>query len=174
MTIINDLIAATANIGGNYFLLPVAGMEHPIKRERVYCYELYHQLRIALADRELVLTGEPDKKRHPAFDGERHPNPDLILHMPGSHAQNASVVEVECAPTLRHLNKDFGNLKQMQTKGYSELVLLLFAIEAVPWPLLIQAAELNEIPISSITVLLHRQAGQEATVERASQGSALQ
>jgi len=165
MTIVEALRAATANISDNYFLLPIAGMEYPLKRERVYCYELYHQLRLVLAQSDLVLTGEPDKKRHPAFDGERHPNPDLILHVPGSHKHNSSVVEVECEPKLHHLKKDLGNLKQMQTKGYGELVLLLFAIESVPWARLGRAAELNGFALSNIIVLLHKHAGAESTVE---------
>ena len=172
MAIVDALRVATANISSNYFLLPIAGMEHPIKRERAYCYELYHQLRIALAQTNLVLTGEPDKKRHPAFDRERHPNPDLILHLPGSHRHNASVVEVECDPTLRHLKKDLGNLKQMRTKGYGELVLLLFAVDTVPWSTLLRAASFNEFALANVTVLLHSQAGHGATVELNPAGAA--
>jgi len=33
---------ATAAIGREYFLLPIHGAD-PVYRERVYCYELYHQ-----------------------------------------------------------------------------------------------------------------------------------
>ena len=36
---------ATSGIEGNYFQLPIDGSEDPIYRERVYCYELYHQLK---------------------------------------------------------------------------------------------------------------------------------
>ena len=172
MAIVDALRVATASVSGSYFLLPVAGMEHPIKRERAYCYELYHQLRIALAESNLVLTGEPDKKRNPAFDGERHPNPDLILHRPGSHRHNASVVEVECDPTLRHLKKDLGNLKQMRAKGYGELVLLLFAVDTVPWQVIARAAAFNDFALSNITVLLHRRAGHAATIEHPPGGAA--
>ena len=167
MTIVDALRTATGHISSKYFLLRVAGMEYPIKRERAYCYELYHQLRLALAGTELVLTGEPDKKRHPAFEGERKPNPDFILHTPGSHRHNGSAVEVECTPTLSHLTKDLGTLKQMRSKGYQELVLLLFAVNRVPWLDLARAAEATGINLSDIAVLLHTAADQQATVEHA-------
>jgi hypothetical protein len=36
---------ATAAIGDEYFLLPIEGAD-PVNRERVYCYELYHQMRL--------------------------------------------------------------------------------------------------------------------------------
>ena len=36
---------STKNIESGYYQLPVAGKEDPIYRERVYCYELYHQIR---------------------------------------------------------------------------------------------------------------------------------
>ena len=36
---------ATAAIGRDYFLLPIHGAA-PVYRERVYCYELYHQMRL--------------------------------------------------------------------------------------------------------------------------------
>lgn len=48
-TFVKILRKATANIPPEYFQLPIAGREDPIYRERVYCYELYHQMRYALA-----------------------------------------------------------------------------------------------------------------------------
>ena len=39
---------AIALIEPQYFQLPVAQLEYPVYRERVYCYELYHRLREAL------------------------------------------------------------------------------------------------------------------------------
>ena len=91
MTIVEALVQATQAIGAPYFLLPVAGRDRPIKRERVYCYELFHQLRLALHDSQLTLTGEPDKRGHPDFPPI---NPDFILHTPGCHERNTAVVEV--------------------------------------------------------------------------------
>lgn len=56
---------ATAGIGQGYFHLNVDG-GNPIYRERVYCYELYHQMRLRWpADTEYCLNGEIDKAAHP-------------------------------------------------------------------------------------------------------------
>lgn len=88
---------ATRVIEEHYFQLPVAGAEAPIFRERVYCYELYHQLRCALPrDFPYVLNGEVDKGGHPILRDDLGPlKPDFIVHMPHSEVQNLVVVEVK-------------------------------------------------------------------------------
>ena len=164
MTMLEALEQATRAIGDSYFLLPIAHRDRPIKRERVYCYELFHQLRLALQGSHLTLTGEPDKRGHPDFPPI---NPDLILHLPGCHEENAAAVEVECRVDLEHLVKDLRNLKTMRDRGCSTLVLLLFANDAVPWPKLALAAREIDIDLKEIAVLLHRAAGQPATREYA-------
>ena len=162
MAMLAALEQATQAIGASYFLLPIAGRDRPIKRERVYCYELFHQLRVALRDLPLTLTGEPDKRGHPDFP---RINPDFILHTPGVHEENTAVVEVECRVGLKHLIKDLRNLKTMRDRGYRALVLLLFANNSVPWPKLTRAARAAGIDLGEITVFLHRAVGQAATRE---------
>ena len=162
MPILHALETASGAIGRGYFLLPVAGRDRPIKRERVYCYELYHQLRLALNGSRLTLSGEPDKRGHPDFPNI---NPDFILHSPGHHGDNSAVIEVECRLELRHITKDLRNLKAMSARGYTTLVLLLFAARTVPWQRLEQAAADAEIDLGEIVVLLHRAAGEPATRE---------
>src|SRR5262245_39939149 len=45
MNMLSNLLAlATADIDQEYFQLPIHG-GGPVYRERVYCYELYHQMR---------------------------------------------------------------------------------------------------------------------------------
>ncbi len=67
--------AATTAIGNDYMLLPIAGAPLPIYRERVYCYELYHQLRVEMdrnqerVDFPYSLGGEIDKRAHPVMRG---------------------------------------------------------------------------------------------------------
>ena len=66
------LRAATARVSPEFMLLPIAGFRNPvfIYRERVYCYELYHQLRIEMGDDlGFSLSGEVDKRRHPLIRG---------------------------------------------------------------------------------------------------------
>jgi hypothetical protein len=90
------LSEATAAIPAHYFQLPVADREDPIYRERVYCYELYHQLRMLLeADplfRSYALSGEVDKSGHPII---RLCVPDFVLHAPGNMRSNLVVMEVK-------------------------------------------------------------------------------
>lgn len=164
MPILRALTEATSKIGTEYFLLKVADRDRPIKRERVYCYELYHQLRIAIGDTPLTLTGEPDKRGHNDFT-DKQPNPDFIFHVPGHHENNTAIIEVECRLSLKHLIKDLNTLKLMKSKGYHTLVLLLFSARSVPWQRLVQAARVADINLGEVTVLLHRVAGQSATQE---------
>ena len=160
--ILQALETASRSISADYFLLPIAGRDRPIRRERVYCYELYHQLRLELRGSQLTLTGEPDKRGHPDFPGI---NPDFILHTPGHHADNTAAVEVECRLGKAHLVKDLRNLKVMRARGYRTAVLLLFSVNQVPWLRLIRAADEAEIALEDVVVMLHRAAGASATRE---------
>jgi len=163
--VIQALKTATSRVAERYFWLSVAGQGAPVKRERVYCYELYHQLRCLLpAGGALTLSAEPDKRGHPDFQG-RQPNPDLIFHEPGTHRSNQAVIEVECRPDRRHLRKDFETFRLLKDKGYREFVLLLFGVLGVPWQRLAQVAEEVGLPLEEVAVLLHQAPGQEATRE---------
>ena len=56
------LSKATANVGGMYFHLNIDGGDAPIFRERAYCYELYHQMRLLWPKMtEYFLNGEFNK-----------------------------------------------------------------------------------------------------------------
>ena len=92
------LASATKDVLPHYFDVPVAGQDGPIYRERVYCYELYHQLRLLLEKdeqlRRFVLAGEIDKSGHPII---RRFKPDFILHWPGEMEFNLVVMEVKPA-----------------------------------------------------------------------------
>lgn len=162
--ILDKIIKATEEISDNYFLLPVANRAKPIRRERVYCYELYHQLRKLIENLQLTLSAEPDKRGHPDFE-VKYPNPDFILHTPGIHEDNNTVIEVECRLDYKHIVKDLKNLKIMKRFGYQNLVLLLFSVDKVPWERLKRASIEAEIDLSEIDILFHRSAGQAATYE---------
>ncbi len=90
--------AATAAIDPDYFLLPVSGREDPIYRERVYCYELYHQIRVRWpGDARHTLAGEIDKSGHPLIRGNGLDNckPDFLVHLPGEMEGNYAAIEVK-------------------------------------------------------------------------------
>lgn len=92
------LCEATKAISTQYFQLPVAGQESPIYRERVYCYELYHQIRALWPkDTRYSLGGEVDKTGHPLIRGNGldRTKPDFIIHVPGDMSDNELVMEVK-------------------------------------------------------------------------------
>lgn len=73
---------ATANVPAQYFQVTLDGGD-PIYRERVYCYELYHQLRCQWpTDTPFNLNGELDKAAHPILrelDAD-YAKPDFLIH----------------------------------------------------------------------------------------------
>lgn len=90
---------ATKAIEKEYFLLPVTEEPDPVHRERVYCYELYHQLRQrwnSWTDNKYCLNGEVDKARHPYAKSIGALKPDLLVHTPGSN-DNYAVLEIKPA-----------------------------------------------------------------------------
>ncbi len=89
---------ATQNISQVYMHLPIAGSPLPVYRERVYCYELYHQLRLSWDDYGgYSLGGEVDKTHHPIMrdPGLERAKPDLLVHKPGDMDGNLVVIEVK-------------------------------------------------------------------------------
>lgn len=69
-----------------------------INRERVFCYELYHQMRCIQDNngmRGIKLHGEIDKRGHDLFRGDAARNPDFIFHVPGTMEGNKVVIEVK-------------------------------------------------------------------------------
>ena len=108
--------AATANISPEYFRLTVV-CSPAIYRERVYCYELYHQLRLRWPeDSRYRLNGEIDKRGHPYFMEDRWaPKPDFLIHVPESN-DNFLIVEVKTLDNLgrNEVMKDFGTLRRFK------------------------------------------------------------
>lgn len=104
---------ATMGIGRDFFLLPAVG-GRTYYRERVYCYELYHQLRASWPDPcEWSLNGEVDKGGHFQFEGQKAPKPDFLVHMPGE-PNNFAAIEVKAARIRRSsLGSSFGSIRTM-------------------------------------------------------------
>ncbi len=122
-------------IDDKYFLLPLDGDE-PVSRERVYCYELYHQLRKRWPNDCLyTLNGEVDKSGHPKFRGTDHSDvkPDFLIHKPGSMGGNHAVFEVKATGTpLARLKGDVQTLIGFQKDlGYDRSIYLFFGKKAI-------------------------------------------
>ena len=101
---------ATERIHADYMQLPVAGQEDTIYRERVYCYELYHCLRLTMSKLNQVfpymLCGELDKSGHPYIRGNSldRVKPDFLIHVPLSMSEN--LVAIEAKPVARIISSN--------------------------------------------------------------------
>lgn len=125
------LRAATAAISPEYFLLPIHGGDS-VYRERVYCYELYHQMRrLWPRDCPYRLNGEVDKRSHPYFQDGGQPKPDLLVHQPGT-GENYAVIEVKSSRAVaREIDKDLGTLTVFMNRlGYQRAIYLIYGAEA--------------------------------------------
>ncbi|MBS4178779.1 hypothetical protein [Lederbergia citrea] len=88
------LIKALNNVDGNYYSVLTTYDE--IVRERVFCYEFYHQMRLIGRNYSLgKLHPEIDKSGHEKFKAEDRKNPDFIFHTPGQMKGNQVVIEVK-------------------------------------------------------------------------------
>jgi hypothetical protein len=121
---------ATAAIGQEYFRLPIHG-DAPVYRERVYCYELYHQMRLRWpGDSPYRLNGEVDKSAHPYFEGRDggKPKPDLLVHQPGGGRYNHAVIEVKSV-VGQDIQKDLETLSLFRNQlGYERAILLIYGV----------------------------------------------
>ena len=125
------LLKATVQIEDIYFQLPVAGLEDPEFRERVYCYELYHQMRLMWPkDLPYRITGEIDKGGHPWIyrDELNRSKPDFTVHVPGRMSDNLLVIEVKSPePTTEQIVIDLRKLTgYCKTAGYFAAYYLVY------------------------------------------------
>ncbi len=128
--------AATAAIPPGYFRLQIDGGD-PVYRERVYCYELYHQMRsIWPSDTPFYLNGEIDKAAHPILAqlGAAGIKPDLLVHRPGYMEGNYAIIEVKtCRMNKAGILKDLRTLNLfVGDVGYERAMLLVFGDEVNP------------------------------------------
>ena len=128
---IKALIEATRRIDDpHYFKLEIAE-SIPRFRERVYSYELYHQLRSVLGnDFRYKLDGEVDKRLHPVIIGNKIP--DIIVHVPGEMERNLAVIEVKSVEgaqrhNMKELRQDLEKLRFFINEGqYYRGIMLIY------------------------------------------------
>ncbi|HCJ74664.1 methionyl-tRNA formyltransferase-like protein [Agrobacterium pusense] len=124
--------SATAAIGPQYFQLPVAGRD-PALYERVYCYELYHQMRSRWPETNLSLTGEIPKRGHEIIMASIGSAvvPDFLIHEPGTMGNNHAIMEVKSSQAnALGIRKDLATLDQFCVQvGYQRAVYLFYGGE---------------------------------------------
>lgn len=125
------LRTATERIADLYFQLPVARGD-PTFRERVYCYELYHQVRRLWPEETAYsLNGEVDKGGHPFLVGNPQLAPvipDFLVHEPGRMDRNFAIIEVKhCLQKTRSVKKDLATLSTfVRDWGYLRAIYLVY------------------------------------------------
>lgn len=120
---------ATREVPPDYFQFKVAGQARPIYRERGYCYELYHRLRVALPhDFHYSLAGEVDKSGHPIIQTPplNRRKPDFLVHSAGDMRSNLLAIEVKPGTvTRRGIEKDIETLISCLNQANYEYGILL-------------------------------------------------
>lgn len=161
------LADATKKIGASYFSLPVAGLEDSIYRERVYCYELYHQLRSVWGDMAFTLSAEVDKAGNPSIldVNIKQAKPDFIVHIPGQTGPlaNFAVIEVkQVTAQLQGLKKDIRNLLAFrQSQNYRRAIYLFYGKGDMK-KVFQKIHRFREFDISEIEIWWHPSCGQPA------------
>lgn len=157
---------ATAGIVPQYFLLPIHGAD-PVYRERVYCYELYHQLRSHWPhpqDNPYFLNGEVDKQNHP-YLGQGAPKPDFVVHVPGT-GDNYAAIEVKRPGADRDsVRKDIRTLLMLRDFGYRRALYLTYGVDPVATATRIAEQAEDAVRLAEIEIWVHAAPG--APAERA-------
>jgi|HubBroStandDraft_6_1064221.scaffolds.fasta_scaffold179992_2 hypothetical protein len=154
------LVGAAARIAPEYFLLPIHNADARY-RERVYCYELYHQLRTQWPPKcPFFLNGEVDKAAHPYFGEDRRaPKPDFIIHVPGS-GHNYAVVEVKSAIVDGEgIRGDIRKLARFRGLGYQRALYLLYGMGPDEALYRVAAAGVTVEQMMGVEIWVHPSAG---------------
>lgn len=121
---------ACEKVDNSYIEFHVAGSEEWIYRERVYCYELYHQLRCVLGESSPYrLNGEVDKAGHTIVSGGN--KPDFIVHVQGEMNKNLVVIEVKPVAVIKDkfkkLREDLEKLEKfLNEANYKNAIMLIY------------------------------------------------
>jgi len=124
--IVKLVIEAIKNVSNDYIRIERAdgGQQY---RERVFCYELYHQMRQIQDDfcKSLIINGELDKRSYSGFNNKV---PDFLFHVPGNNDNNEAIFEVK--NTLENKDEIINDFKKIDKfineHGYKIGIFLLY------------------------------------------------
>lgn len=132
------LEVATSCVDSCYFQTEIIGKNSKpttVYRERIYCYELYHQMRkIWPQDDTLVLHGDYDKSGSQFFGGTsvKGVKPDFLIHTPGIIDKNLLAMEVKAVTAkTKDVQCDLRKLSRMRSEAnYFSTIFLMFGNNA--------------------------------------------
>lgn len=165
---------ATFNVSDNYFQLRAASENGPILkyRERVYCYELYHQMRMISCDifssSPFKLHGEIDKSGGGYITSNE--KPDFLLHIPGEMHDRSNLAIIEVKPLKEDINleKDLKTLsKFFYCYQYKYPIYLFFGgengcFERTKEKMITLDRDSSEIDLSKIIIYHHANVSEQA------------
>lgn len=161
------LALATQGVAKPYFLLPIFGGD-PVSRERVYCYELYHQMRCLWPDRcRYILNGEVDKRAHRKLQelGVGNEKPDFLIHNPGTLEDNHAIIEVKAYKAMADkIRKDLQTFKVFLGGPKYHRAIYLFYGDGEPEPLMKRVVKAAAIVqgVDGVEIWHHSAAGKPA------------
>lgn len=127
--IFTTLKKALQKVDNSYFKLPVSYCDLEIVRERVFCYELYHQIRKIQEENKYIvhfqLHAELDKKGHAFFKKKKRKIPDFLIHKSGNNDHNICIIEVKGVLNNKIL-KDLKSINIFLEYGYKFGILLIY------------------------------------------------
>lgn len=162
------LEAATARVAAPYFRLNIDG-GNPVYRERVYCYELYHQMRLLWpVAGPYLLNGEVDKRAHPLLKESKasRSKPDLLVHIPGNWEGNFAIIEVKHSLALDGIRKDLHTLDVfLRQVDYKKAIYLIYGAQATAHGASIVESVACDFPeLRPIEIWLHSEVGVPAVL----------
>lgn len=178
---IDFLDEALSNVGEHYWVVHSAEDEFFL-RERVFCYELYHQMR-KIQDPDTAkdnikmrypifskidIYAEPDKRGWADLTAEEKKNPDFIFHEKESR-NNLVVMEVKCDINGDFV-KDFNTLRSyVGEKGHLKYKCGVFFLYGHSMSEAVRKIKLLEIPTTdSDKIYAFTQKSKETDLERKS------
>lgn len=133
LNILNVVKSGLNNVGEEYYKVVTTYSDEGISRERVFAYELYHQIRMINNNSGLVLHAEIDKRGHHDFKKKEQKNPDFIFHVPGEYNLKSVVVELK-VDLNAGMKKDFETLDMFIRNFHYEygiFIILNFSVDEV-------------------------------------------
>lgn len=126
MKFLSPILSALNSVEQGYIVIDTEHRVDGVSRERVFCYELYHQLRKKMRSKQIVVHGELDKVGYPYFNSEK---PDFVLHKPGSNHLNTVVLEVKVEIGIGAIKQDIDKLfRFVRNCGYQSGGLIVVGI----------------------------------------------
>ncbi len=100
-----------------YYSIPIAHHNKEIIRERMFCYEFYHQMRLKQKPNSPIqIHGEIDKNGYPKEYNLKRRNPDFIFHQSGNQEKNMVIMEVKGRIHGPAIKKDFETITHFLNK----------------------------------------------------------